>query len=443
MKKSNKIVAVLLALVMIISAVPMMTVLAAEEHTHEYVLQDGSTEATCTTDGQATYKCSCGDVKVAVTEALGHKLVGTYTVKDDVHSKYCDRCKKTIEYEHNYRFDVPVDERIKEPTCKEEGVAVFKCSCGKKATKPVEKVAHTFTTIVKNGENHTGECSVCKATITEAHTWDEGTVTKEAKCHADGEMTYTCTACAATKTEKIEKGHKMTETATKVDAKDHKFECEKGCGHTEKKAHDFVVTVVLAPTCQTKGTMVVTCKECDYLANEVIAKAKHTFGNYEKYDADKHTQKCTICGVESYGDHTWNEGTVTTEPTCAKEGVKTYLCKICNQKKTEAIAKTTEHTWGEWEVVEEATTEKEGKKTRKCSVCEATETEKIDKLTANLGDVNGDGKVTAVDARIVLQNVAGLKTLTEKEKEAADMNADGNITAVDARVILQKVAAGE
>ncbi len=57
-----------------------------------------------------------------------------------------------------------------------------------------------------------------------------------------------------------------------------------------------------------------------------------------------------------------------------------------------------------------------------------------------LGDTNGDGKVSAVDARMVLQAVAGTKTLTSAEQKRADFNEDGKVTAVDARWILQKVA---
>ncbi len=47
---------------------------------------------------------------------------------------------------------------------------------------------------------------------------------------------------------------------------------------------------------------------------------------------------------------------------------------------------------------------------------------------------------TAVDARKVLQYVAGISTLTDYEMLCLDMNGDGSITAVDARIILQKVA---
>ncbi len=60
------------------------------------------------------------------------------------------------------------------------------------------------------------------------------------------------------------------------------------------------------------------------------------------------------------------------------------------------------------------------------------------------GDVDNDGYVTTVDARIVLMSVAGIyeKTLVGLDFEAADMDDDGKITTIDARLTL-KTAAGQ
>lgn len=56
------------------------------------------------------------------------------------------------------------------------------------------------------------------------------------------------------------------------------------------------------------------------------------------------------------------------------------------------------------------------------------------------GDVNGDGKITAIDARWALQNAAGNRDLTDEQKAAGDVNGDGKVSAIDARWILQAVA---
>lgn len=56
------------------------------------------------------------------------------------------------------------------------------------------------------------------------------------------------------------------------------------------------------------------------------------------------------------------------------------------------------------------------------------------------GDVNGDGNVTAADARLALRSAAKLEELTADAKNAADVDNDGKVTASDARVILRAVA---
>ena len=54
-----------------------------------------------------------------------------------------------------------------------------------------------------------------------------------------------------------------------------------------------------------------------------------------------------------------------------------------------------------------------------------------------LGDINGDGKINASDARIALRASASLETLTEDQKIAADLNFDKKVNAADARKILR------
>ena len=61
-------------------------------------------------------------------------------------------------------------------------------------------------------------------------------------------------------------------------------------------------------------------------------------------------------------------------------------------------------------------------------------------VNAILGDVNDDGLVTAQDASLVLQAVAGKIELSPSQISIADVNGDTSITAQDASLILQKVA---
>ena len=161
---------------------------------------------------------------------------------------------------------------------------------------------------------------------------------------------------------------------------------------------------------------------------------------------------CSLCStviksqeIVPANEHTYTA--VKTAPTCDHKGYTTYTCSCGEFYKGDYVV-STGHSYGEWIVVKEATTNSEGKKTRTCSLCGEVETHKIPKIDQPIeepskdicGDVNGDGVISAVDARIVLQTVAGLKNLSETEYKRADVNGDGVVTAVDARMILQIVA---
>lgn len=56
------------------------------------------------------------------------------------------------------------------------------------------------------------------------------------------------------------------------------------------------------------------------------------------------------------------------------------------------------------------------------------------------GDVDGDGKVSAADARLLLRNSCALLEFTEEQKTAGDVDGDGRITPGDARIVLRRAA---
>ncbi len=60
-----------------------------------------------------------------------------------------------------------------------------------------------------------------------------------------------------------------------------------------------------------------------------------------------------------------------------------------------------------------------------------------DDMDIGLGDVDGDGRVTAADARLVLRRAAELIVFTPEQEWLADVDDDGKITAADARLILR------
>lgn len=64
-----------------------------------------------------------------------------------------------------------------------------------------------------------------------------------------------------------------------------------------------------------------------------------------------------------------------------------------------------------------------------------------DELELPFGDADGDGRITAADARAVLRRAARIISFTAAQDARADVDRDGKITANDARILL-RVAAG-
>lgn len=56
------------------------------------------------------------------------------------------------------------------------------------------------------------------------------------------------------------------------------------------------------------------------------------------------------------------------------------------------------------------------------------------------GDIDNNGKASTVDAKWILQNIAGSREFTREQINAADLNGDGKITTVDVKWVLQIVA---
>ena len=117
-----------------------------------------------------------------------------------------------------------------------------------------------------------------------------------------------------------------------------------------------------------------TAKPCDH-KNTEIRNAKDATCTKDGYTGDTYCKDCgkkigTGTAIPAKG-HSWNEGKITTAPTCENAGVKTYTCTVCNATKTEAI-NATGHT--PVEVAEQPATCTEAGHTAgvKCSFCGAT-----------------------------------------------------------------------
>ncbi len=73
-----------------------------------------------------------------------------------------------------------------------------------------------------------------------------------------------------------------------------------------------------------------------------------TLGEWQS-DGNNHWKEYSCCGAEAdRAPHDWDNGEVTTQPTCTNAGEKTFTCNECGRKKTEQID-ATGHSWKqEW-----------------------------------------------------------------------------------------------
>ena len=205
---------------------------------------------------------------------------GTCMVGENgLHDTLCTVCGE--------RLDCAYTEAVVDPTCTSAGYTVHTCTnCGSSYLDSVVEGGHKWgATVIPPTHTEPGytlyECSVCKEsyktdyTAPVGHAFDEGTVTKEATCTAEGEMTYAC-SCGATHTVPIP----MTE-------------------------HELT-SVVTAPTCTELGYTTHSCKHCDY--------------------------SYTDTPVGALG-HAWDMGVVAAAPTLTATGKLIQTCTVCHERK--------------------------------------------------------------------------------------------------------------
>lgn len=400
--------------------------------------ESGGRDVTCETPGQIKYRCAnkgCLYTEwVKTKDALGHiwEKEGTVTQKQtctepEITTYKCTRtdaydgyvCDKKKQVETNPALGHSWNEGVvtKEATCTEKGVKTYTCSrCGETKTEEIPLAKHDYeeqivkpATCISTGiANYI--CKNCgqkiqgKLPITD-HT-RELRNQKEATCGAAG---YTGDVYCSVCNKKLESGKTIPKLSE----------------HTWGEW-----TITNQPTCKKYGVKQRRCKVCNELDIETIAKTDHKWilesttpatcgiGEIQHY-------KCSVCGKTKdvtlsnpLGEHSWDNGKVTKEATCTKDGEKTYTCTVCNTTKTEVIPATghqhkevrnakkatcTEdgytgdtyctdcntklesgtvinklgHTWDNGVITKEATETEEGIKTYTCKTCGETKTESI------------------------------------------------------------------
>ena len=306
---------------------------------------DKAVEPTCTktglTEGKHCSVCNKVLVKQTIVPAKGHnwdsgKITAAPTcTKTGVKTYTCTECDATKTETASATGHTAVAVAKVEPTCTQSGRAAgTKCSvCGEvlsgmteiKATGHTEVIdAAVAPTCTKTGLTEGKHCSVCGEVLVEqtivpakGHRWDGGKITIAPTCTGTGVKTYTCTACAATRTETV--------SAT---------------GHT-------VVTVAkVEPTCTQPGRAAGTkCSVCGEVLSglteikatghtEVVDKAVEPTCTKTGLTEGKHCSVCSAVLVEQKVVPAKGHTEVVdkaVEPTCTKTGLtEGKHCSVCS-----------------------------------------------------------------------------------------------------------------
>ncbi len=412
-------------------------------------------EPTCTEDGRTEGKyCSvCNEVlqEQYWRQATGHAFGEWYVYREATcHQEGEQRrdCANCGAYE---TVTLPMADHMYEtayiqPTCTERGYTIFTCAlCGDQyieydETEPSHvmgwwTVTKQPTCAEKGMEERT--CSRCEYVQSrEVAELDHqySSVVIPPTCAVDGYTVYVCANCGASYTgdHVAALGHRYENTTisepTCTEAGFITYSCRCGDSYTEETAalgHTEVIDPAVYPTCTQPGlTEGVHCVVCGAV---LIERQEIAAQGHEYYQSFKLYPNCTEDGYcvytcwfceESYSQvlpalgHTYES--VTVAPTCTEEGGITYRCH-CGHTYTEKLA-AVGHSFVDGT----------------CQHCGATE--------AMVGDVNGDGKVNARDARLLLRYAAGLIDEEALDMMAADLNGDGRVNARDARDVLRMAA---
>ena len=204
--------------------------IGTEAHTFTYDNTDAA---------KHTFTCS----KCAYTGTAAHTY--TYADKDETsHSATCSVCAGVNDIEHKYAEEGTVKQ---EATCVVKGWTTYTCTdCGHKHdVEDIAQKAHVFGEWTKVDENtHKRTCTTCPAGVTPAeetaaHNWDAGVITTPATHTETGVKTYTCTTCAATKTEDVPVNPEHNWSAwTSADDDKHTRTCSVG-HETETEDHKW------------------------------------------------------------------------------------------------------------------------------------------------------------------------------------------------------------
>lgn len=222
--------------------------------------------------------------------------------------------------------------------------------------------------------------------------------------------------------------------------------------------HDLEMTVY-PPTCGERGYTDYTCKNCGYSYTDDYIEPT---GNHEYIDG-----VCKICGAISLENLPSISGNETQNVIIEDTDVRKYFKFTPSQSGSLTFYSTgSSDTVGglyDSDMTELAYNDDNGEdrnfrisynvnagETYVLQIGAFNSSDEAFSVTFNfepnkealLGDVNGDGEITIVDATIIQKYIVGQTTLDDETLNVADVNKDGAVTVVDATLIQKFVVKG-
>ena len=240
-------------------------------------------------------------------------------------------------------------------------------------------------------------------------------------CTEAGWLPYeTCSTCEeyTTYTALEALGHDYA--TTPVASGDHHSRFCLRCTESLDDAHEWELVEVTAPTCTLGGSESYKCSACDAKKLVGTEKLGHDFSDEYVANGEVHSYLCSRCDATEDAAHEWNEGELTTAPTCTEDGILTYTCAVCGATKGEAkdslghdfvggfvasedyhsalctrcdATVDTPHEWQAGEYVTAPTCESAGVQSYSCALCSATTERAASALGHDIGEEylpNGD-----------------------------------------------------
>ena len=216
-------------------------------------------------------------------------------------------------------------------------------TCGYEEIDQYREHQHYYTDDWSSGSTtHWKVCYYCKEVNQDTvanHTFGDWTETKPATTTEEGLKERTCSVCKYTQEETLPvHTHDVHDEAWKYDDTNHWQECS--CGEKLNVAnHAYGEWRVTKPATETEeGSKARDCTVCDYVQTETIPmlKHEHSYGDWQK-DETQHWKECRCGEKTEVGNHTFDDWTITKEPTTTETGSRERGCAVCEYVQTEAI----------------------------------------------------------------------------------------------------------